>query len=550
VLGGRCAGFAPGNVLLLTDASSTRPTRPNILDVLGNVRDLADPQDVVLFYFSGHGVEEASEGYLLPSDARLSSLRWTAVPLAAVREVRERSGCRVQIVIIDACRSDLEADHKGTGGLSEAMQSALFADVQGVAVMSSASAGQASYEDPDTGRSVYTRFLVEALGGRADVEHAGNGDGLVSVYEAAEYARAQVRSWALQHGRTQNPSLRLEAAGEIVLTMASPGESEPGPQPPRVEPIGTTAVLRVEGAEGATIFIDGVQRGTAPCEVEVDLGPLQETQVEVVAQLAGHRSAAARITLRRGSTAPWRPELVRITPAPMPPQPAPTPTPTGKPWERPGTHAGQEIVGPAGIALVWVPGGSFMMGSTDEDVAYAVRELDTKREWLEDEQPAHRVELSGFWMGKTEVTVAQWRSVMGSAPSGNDRGDDHPVVYVSWDDCVEFCEKAGLELPTEAQWEYAARGSDSRRYPWGDDWDEDRLCWSDNQGPGGRTFPVGSFPSGASWCGALDMVGNVWEWCADWYDEDYYADSPPRDPPGPTSGRGRVLRGGSWLGAA
>ncbi len=201
-----------------------------------------------------------------------------------------------------------------------------------------------------------------------------------------------------------------------------------------------------------------------------------------------------------------------------------------QPWQRPGTHAGQEVEGPAGITLVRVPGGSFMMGSEDG---------------ADDETPVHRVHVSGFWIGKTEVTVAQWRRVMGSVP-GNQQGDDHPVVNVSWNDCQEFCEKVGLELPTEAQWEYAARGPEAHRYPWGDTWDEDRLCWRENRGPGNRTFPVGSFPSGASWCGALDMSGNVWEWCADWYDSDYYGSSPTTDPTGPSSGDKRVLRGGSW----
>jgi len=134
----------------------------------------------------------------------------------------------------------------------------------------------------------------------------------------------------------------------------------------------------------------------------------------------------------------------------------------------------------------------------------------------------------------------------GAKSEHNDEGDEHPVVSLLWNHCHKSCQRLSLELPTEAQWEYAARGPDSLRYAWGHDWDEDRLCWSGNQGPGGRTFPVGSFPSGASWCGALDMVGNVWEWCADRYYVDYYADSSPRDPAGPSSGRNRVLRGGSW----
>ncbi len=231
----------------------------------------------------------------------------------------------------------------------------------------------------------------------------------------------------------------------------------------------------------------------------------------------------------------------------------------GKPWERPGSRAGQEIVGPAGITLVWVPGGSFMMGS---EVGYV------------DQKPVHRVELSGFWIGKTEVTNEQYAAFLNDAgpddasewlevddedceiertggryEAKSGRGD-HPVVEVSWYGAEAYCEHYGFELPTEAQWEYAARGPDSLRYPWGDEWQPDRLCWDENQGPGGRTFPVGSFPSGASWCGALDMAGNVWEWCADWYDSDYYGSSPTTDPTGPSSGDERVIRGGSWFNSA
>ncbi len=227
-----------------------------------------------------------------------------------------------------------------------------------------------------------------------------------------------------------------------------------------------------------------------------------------------------------------------------------------KPWERPGTEAGQEIEGPAGILLVWVPGGTFMMGSTDEDVQYVIDHFAAKREDIQDEQPAHAVELTGFWLAKTEVTVAQWRSVMGNLPERfalggvifqvNDQGEEHPVVGVTWNDCRRFCQRAGLELPTEAQWEYAAGGAESWRYPWGDEWSPERLCCDENQGPGGKTFPVGSFPGGASWCGTLDMAGNVWEWCADRYDETHYGDSARRNPAGPPSGSTMVLRGGSW----
>lgn len=200
--------------------------------------------------------------------------------------------------------------------------------------------------------------------------------------------------------------------------------------------------------------------------------------------------------------------------------------------KQPG-EAGYQAATPKGLAMMWVPGGKFMMGS--------------ERFGSPDERPAHEVALDGFWIGRTEVTVAQWRAVMGEAPMGNDLGDDHPVVNVSWDDCQEFCERAGLSLPTEAQWEYAARGSESGEYPWGDEWDPQRACCWETQGQDERTFPVGSFPGGASWCGALDMTGNVREWCADRYGREYYQQAPRQNPSGPEAGGLRVTRGGSFL---
>ena len=165
-----------------------------------------------------------------------------------------------------------------------------------------------------------------------------------------------------------------------------------------------------------------------------------------------------------------------------------------------------------------------------------------------DEHP-HRVELDGFWIGKTEVTVGQWRSVMGSVPEPhNDQGDDHPVLDVSWENAQAFATKAGLELPTEAQWEYAARGTTGNEYPWGD-WDES-LCQAQGHLHGhARTAPVGSFSGGASWCGALDMAGNASEWCRDWYDVAFYATpaATSRNPLNTNDQSGqRSWRGGSW----
>lgn len=204
------------------------------------------------------------------------------------------------------------------------------------------------------------------------------------------------------------------------------------------------------------------------------------------------------------------------------------------PWQRPGARAGEEVAGPDGGRMVWVPAGEFMMGSADG---------------APDERPMHRVRLSrGFWLGKTEVTVAQWRRYCQQAgvPLAVEIfvPEDHPMSGVSWFDVQNYCRFYGLALPTEAQWEWAARGPEGRRYPWGNRWDPRRCSNKENPGPEGFTFPVGSFPAGASWCGALDMAGNLAEWCADWYSEAGYAGTPEVDPQGPAQGTERVWRGG------
>jgi len=202
---------------------------------------------------------------------------------------------------------------------------------------------------------------------------------------------------------------------------------------------------------------------------------------------------------------------------------------------KPGTKIGDVAINPKdGAKMVWVPNGEFLMGS-EERAGYTHQ---------------HKVYLDGYWMYKYEVTVVQYRKFcsetgkqMPKAPEWG-WGDNHPIVCVAWQDAVDYAKWAGASLPTEAQWEKAARGTDGREYPWGNQWDALK-CNEGSKGPK-QTQPVGSYDAGASPYGSMDMAGNVFEWCGDWYAADYYKSGPSRNPTGPTDGSCRVLRGGGW----
>jgi formylglycine-generating enzyme required for sulfatase activity len=187
------------------------------------------------------------------------------------------------------------------------------------------------------------------------------------------------------------------------------------------------------------------------------------------------------------------------------------------------------------LEMIYIPGGEFMMGSNDYD----------------NEKPPHPVKLSPFYIGKYQITQAQWKAVMSSNPS-RWKGDDLPVEKVSWNDAVKFCEAISkrtgktYRLPTEAEWEYACRAGSTTEYYFGDDETSlgDYAWYFINSGK--KTHPVGQKKPNA-W-GLHDMHGNVREWCQDWYDRTYYKQSPRENPQGPSSGGERLTRGGSCRG--
>jgi formylglycine-generating enzyme required for sulfatase activity len=191
------------------------------------------------------------------------------------------------------------------------------------------------------------------------------------------------------------------------------------------------------------------------------------------------------------------------------------------------------------MEFVFIKGGCFEMGDTFGDGS-------------KDEKPVHEVCVGDYFLGKYEVTQGQWQTVMGSNPSYfKNCGSNCPVEQVSWNDVQEFISRLNqrsgkrFRLPTEAEWEYAVR-SGGEWMKWSGTSSEGELgqyAWY-SWNSGGRTYPVGEKrPNGL---GLYDMAGNVWEWCSDWYGENYYQGSPRNNPEGPGNGSSRVLRGGSW----
>lgn len=277
-------------------------------------------------------------------------------------------------------------------------------------------------------------------------------------------------------------------------------------------------------------------------------------------------------------TSTVRPQATSVT-APTPVSTAP-PTTTSRPLPSATT--------PPESTVIEIPAGSFTMGAS-ADLGYAecqnlLRGETCQRSWFTDEEPVHTVYLNRFFIDQYEVTNAQFAAFLNVTGNQREGGvpwldttdehtlirdlssgfaaasgyENHPVIQVTWHGARSYCEWQGGRLPTEAEWEKAARGPlDERLYPWGDAYESQKANLCDSQcqetwrNPNfndgySRTAPVGSYPTGDSYYGVHDMAGNVFEWTADWYSPDYYATSPDANPPGASTGELRITRGGSW----
>jgi len=264
---------------------------------------------------------------------------------------------------------------------------------------------------------------------------------------------------------------------------------------------GVLVVRSVPG--GARVYVDGEVLGRTEARLELPPG-----RYKVVLEKKGYRKVGRRVKVEKDKTSVVEVVLPKKGQAAIP-------------------------------GMVYVPEGEFIMGSKHGDP---------------DEQPQHKVFLAGFYIDKYEVSNLEYKKFLEAtgrrAPNfwtdPDLSADDQPVVGVTWEDARAYCEWAGKRLPTEAEWEKAARGIDGRVYPWGNEFSPQKANAYGKADGFQYTAPVTAFAAGASPFGALNMAGNVAEWCADYYDSEYYSRSPTRNPSGPAEGLYRVIRGGAW----
>jgi formylglycine-generating enzyme required for sulfatase activity len=475
----------------VTEMFDQQATSSAIINKLREVGGSTDKNGRFVFYFAGHGHsqpaawdESTEEGFLVPVDATRASnadyISMTQLKSEFLNYVRAKH----VLLILDSCFSGslLQRGAIDTGPVADLLSK------RGIYGITAGLADQPAVD------GLFTSVLIEGLNGNADAD----GDGFVSFHELGLYVERNVRA----RNSRQTPDFGvMYGAGQFVFLR-------PGPPPPPAA---------MSGAQATPAATPDLSSYDALVRQEQERQARERSQHETrreAARLTYERVRGIRQNASLSAAAKKKAYRQFLTDCP----------------ERADNPYYDEVNGwlnePEG--MVRIEGGTFMMGCSPGD-----------SECYPNESPRHQVTLRPFWMDVTLVTQAEYQRVTGNNPSHFSGCADCPVETVSWNDANNYCSRAGKRLPTEAEYEFAARGgTDTARYG-----DLDAIAWY-GANSGSRTHPVGQKQPNAY--GLYDMLGNVWEWTADWYDSNYYQSSPTNNPQGPSSGTARVLRGGGW----
>ena len=493
--------------VLRSDAAdlAQRPTRAALLDALAKVKAQAGPQDKLIVFFAGRAAMVGQQACLLTCDSQSNALAATALPMEAVNTALDGLRAGTVLFLLDACRDAALTDDLARGLALRAKAATLLAcDV-----------GQCGLEDPDSGHGAFAACLLRGLAGGAAAP-----DGQIRLNRLADYLRHEVGAWAAGGGKVQTPRLLNPGDGDDEV-LASPAE-------PVVsvsfhdQPLST--VLTTLGQKAGVQFalgqgVDPDQKVTGSLADE----PL-ETVLKVILAVAHLKlqMAGAVFTIERADQGV---ALPAPPPPPPPPGEAPPPPPVGQtPPTLPSAAAAdstwaylsrwravmptnmQYRVCPIdGMPQVLIPAGKFIMGD----------ELNGNP----NERPRRQVQLSAYWIDLFDVSVAQFQvfcAATGTEAKFQGVGAQPTCpANATWDQAMSYAAWAGRQLPSEAQWEKAARGGlEGKQYPWGDDYDNTKLACH------GHGEPVGSYPPNGF--GLFDAVGNGPQWCADFYSAKWY----------------------------
>ncbi|QLE58405.1 SUMF1/EgtB/PvdO family nonheme iron enzyme [Nostoc sp. TCL26-01] len=508
---------------------STRPTRTNLLRILRQLfnNPFMGAGDNFWFFFSGHGIRHANRDYLMPCDGDPEDIENTAIPINFVTERLRRCGADNVVLILDACRNQSQKSGEGIG-----RQTAEEARQQGVISIFSCSPQEYSYEIQALQQGAFTTALLEGLGIQGKC---------ATVERLNQYLNLRVPEIVRQHiNKRQTPYIIAEPISKSHLILV-----------PKYATLADIATLKNDAYQA---------------EVKKNLDLAEQLWIRVLAAASGSDMDAID-AIKRIDRLRWERQVNLPLPIDTPESSIKgTSTIEKNPLQifqfevvtvnsqgsitnrsnREAKYLVEQLGNGVTLEMVQIPGGTFTMGSSAEEVGRRA-----------DESSQHQVTVPGFFMGKYEVTQAQYQAIMGANPS-NFKGEKRPVEQVSWNDAVEFCNKLSQKtgrkyrLPSEAEWEYACRAGTTTPFYFGETITTDLVNYDGNytysSAPKGKyrqqTTPVDAFPPNAF--GLHDMHGNVWEWCQDhWHD--YYNGAPINDSAWLENDNSiRLLHGGSW----